>query len=404
MREFRASSAGIKTIMASADSGEVPKLIFLVTEDWYFWAHRLPQARAARDAGFEVSVATRVDAHADLIKGEGFALHPLAWRRGSINPFGAVASILEVAALYRRARPDIVHHVSQKSILIGSLAARLAGVKRVVNALTGLGFLFAASTAKAKILRAVLVPVLRNVAARPGVRFLVENPDDGATLRRLDMVPAEHIVLIKGSGVDIGHYEALPEPSCGPVVIGCATRMLRIKGVADVVAAFRLLRTRGSGARLLLAGASDSENPAAIPESDLRGWGNEPGIEWAGHVSDIRKIWERAHIAVLASLGGEGIPMSLMEAAACGRPLVATDVPGCREVAVQNETGLLVPPGDPEKLADALQALVDDAGLRLRYGRAARDRVANGLDAETVGRETVAVYCSLLNAGQNPTQ
>jgi glycosyltransferase involved in cell wall biosynthesis len=378
--------------------------MFLVTEDWYFWAHRLPQARAARDAGFQVSVATRVDAHGDLIRGEGFALHPLGWRRGSINPLGAVASILEVASLYRRARPDIVHHVSQKSILIGSIAARVAGVPRVVNALTGLGFLFAASTVKARILRAVLVPILRNVAARPGVRFLVENPDDGATLRRLDMVPPDCVVLIKGSGVDVGHYQALPEPAAGPVVIGCATRMLRIKGVADVVAAYRLLRARGSEAQLLLAGASDPENPAAIPEAELRTWANEPGIEWAGHVSDIRQVWARAHIAVLASLGGEGIPMSLMEAAACGRPLVATDVPGCREIVVQNETGLLVPPADPEKLAGALQALVENAALRLRCGRAARDRVANGLDAGTVGRETVAVYRDLLSAVQNPSQ
>ncbi|MDB5393420.1 MAG: glycosyl transferase family 1, partial [Rhodospirillales bacterium] len=347
----------------------------------------------------------------DLIRGEGFALHPLRWRRGSINLFGAFASVREVANLYRRARPDIVHHVSQKPILIGSVAARLARVPRVVNALTGLGFLFAASTVKARILRAILVPALRNVAARPGVRFLVENPDDGATLRRLDMVPADRIVLIKGSGVDVGHYEALPAPAAGQVVIGCATRMLRIKGVRDVVAAFRLLRARGSSARLLLAGASDPENHAAIPEAELRAWGNEPGIAWLGHVPDIREVWERAHIAVLASLGGEGIPMSLMEAAACGRPLVATDVPGCREIVVPGETGLLVPPGDPASLANALQAMTESAELRQRCGAAARERVTNGLDAGTVGRETVAVYRDLLKggrdlltAGQNPSQ
>jgi glycosyltransferase involved in cell wall biosynthesis len=372
--------------------------MFLVTEDWYFWAHRLPQARAARDAGFVVSVATRVNAHGDLIRGEGFALHPLNWRRGSIDPLAGAASIAEVAALYRRERPDIVHHVSQKSILVGSIAARLAGVPRIVNALTGLGFLFAAATPKARMLRAVLVPILRSVAARPGVRFLVENPDDGATLRRLRVVPPGGIVLIKGSGVDIGHYADLPAPSRGPVVIGCATRMLRIKGVADVVAAFRLLRARGCDARLLLAGASDPENPAAISETDLRGWGDEPGVEWLGHVADVRGVWTRAHIAVLASLGGEGIPMSLMEAAACGRPMVATDVPGCREI-VTPETGLLVPPGDPARLADALAAMVGDPELRRRCGAAARARVANGLDAATVGRETVAVYRALLDAG-----
>ena len=372
-----------------------PKLIFLVTEDWYFWAHRLPQARAARDAGFAVSVATRVNAHGALIAGEGFGLHPLGWRRGSINPFGAVSSVLEIARLYRRERPAIVHHVSQKPILLGSIAARLAGVARVVNALTGLGFLFVAETIKARAVRAVLVPVLRNIASRPRIRFLVENPDDGETLKRRHVVPRDRLVLIKGSGVDVGHYRPLPEPP-GPVVIGCAARMLRIKGVEEVVAAFRILRAGGSDARLLLAGAPDPENPAAIAEAELRAWAAEPGIEWAGHIADVRQVWARAHIAVLASRGGEGIPMTLMEAGACGRPLIATDVPGCREIVVPDETGLLAAPGDVTALADAMRRMVEDAGLRSRCGAAARARVANGLDAGTVGRETVAVYRSLL--------
>jgi glycosyltransferase involved in cell wall biosynthesis len=379
----------------SHEAGPPPRLMFLVTEDWYFWAHRLPQARAARDAGFAVSVATRVDAHGDLIRVEGFTLHPLGWRRGSINPFAALASIHEVARLYRRERPSIVHHVSQKPILIGSIAARLAKVPRLVNALTGLGFLFAATTLKARILRGVLLPVLRNIASRPRVRFLVENPDDGLTLKRLGIVPDCRVVLIKGSGVDVEHYQPLPEPP-GPVVIGFAARMLRIKGVEEVVAAFRLLRGRGSTARLLLAGAPDPENPAAIPEAELRAWAAEPGIEWAGHITDIRDVWARAHVAVLPSRGGEGIPMTLMEAAACGRPLVATDVPGCREIVVPDQTGLLVPPRDPAALADALERMVADAAFRQRCGQAARDRVVHGLDAGTVGRETVAVYRELL--------
>jgi glycosyltransferase involved in cell wall biosynthesis len=372
--------------------------MFLVTEDWYFWAHRLPQARAARDAGFAVSVATRVSAHGDRIRGEGFALHPLGWRRGSTNPFGAMTSILEIARLYRRERPDIVHHVSQKPILIGSLAARLAGLRRVVNALTGLGFAFAASNAKARLIRVVLVATLRYVAAGTGSRFLVENPDDEAMLRRLRIAPAGQIVLIRGSGVDLARYDALPPPPDPPVVIGCATRMLRIKGVAELVAAFRLLRQRGSGAVLLLAGASDPENPAAIPEDQLLAWGQEPGVEWVGHVDDVRDVWARAHIAVLASQGGEGIPMSLMEAAACGRPLVATDVPGCREIVVPERTGLLVPPGDIAALADALGRMAADAALRLRCGSAARERVTQGLDAATVGRLTVDVYRALLQS------
>lgn len=376
--------------------GNLPTLIFLVTEDWYFWAHRLPQARAARDAGFAVSVATRVDAHGDLIRSEGFALHPLTWRRGSTNPLGGLTAILEVARLYREVRPAIVHHVSQKSILIGSLAARLAGVRCVVNAFTGLGFLFAVDTRGTRLVRGVIAMILRRVAARPGVRFLVENPEDAATLTRLGIVPARKLTLIRGSGVDLAHYDVLPEPA-GPVVIGCAARMLRIKGVADVVAAFRLLRQRGSDARLLLAGAPDSENPAAISRDDLETWALEPGVTWLGHVGDVREVWARAHVGVLASQGGEGIPMTLMEAAACGRPLVATDVPGCREVVTQDETGLLVPVGDIPALADAFGRMVHDAAFRRQCGAAARQRVADGLDAATVGRKTVEVYRELLD-------
>ncbi len=382
-------------MIAMPQTDRRPRLMFLVTEDWYFWAHRLPQARAARDAGFRVAVATRVDRHAARIKSEGFDLHALAWRRGSVSPIGAVAAVLEIAGLYRREHPDIVHHVSQKPILLGSMAARLAGVRRVVNALTGLGYLFVDRRLKARAVRAAVLPVLRVASAGPGVRFLVENPDDGAALRRLHVAPADRIVLIRGSGVDLDRYDALPEPT-GPVTIACATRMLQIKGVADVVAAFRVLRARAVDARLLLAGAPDPENPAAIPESELRGWGAEPGITWLGHVADIREIWAQAHIAVLASRGGEGIPMSLMEAAACGRPMVATDVPGCREIVRPGETGCLVPPGDIDALAGALAHLVHEPGLRRRYGHAARERVAEGLDARTVGRATVEIYRTLL--------
>jgi len=384
--------------VAEAPAGDPPTLIFLVTEDWYFWAHRLPQAKAARDAGFRVAVATRVAAHGDLIRSEGFALYPLTWRRGSTNPLAGLAAIAEIAALYRQTRPSIVHHVSQKSILIGSIAARLAGVHCVVNAFTGLGFLFAVNTSRTRIIRGVIGRILRRIAAPSGVRFLVENPEDAATLTRLRIVPQAKLTLIRGSGVDLSHYDVLSEPE-GGVVIGCAARMLRIKGIADVVAAFLSLRQRGSDARLLLAGAPDAENPAAISTHELAAWAAEPGITWLGHVDDVRAVWAKAHVGVLASQGGEGIPMTLLEAAACGRPLIATDVPGCREVVISEQTGILVPPGDIPALADAFERMVGDASFRNRCGKAARERVVDGLDSASVGRQTVAVYRELL-AGQ----
>lgn len=371
-----------------------PRLIYLVTEDWYFWAHRLPQARAARDAGFRVIVATRVNRHGDLIRSEGFELRSLGWRRGSINPMSALAAVFEIATLYRRERPDIVHHVSQKPILLGSIAAAVARVRCVVNAFTGLGFLFVGGSIKARVVRTAVLSLLKAVTTGPRIRFLVENPDDAATLARSGL-GGGRTTLIRGSGVDLEVYRVLPEPP-GPIVIGCATRMLQIKGVAEVVAAFRLLRAAGTDAQLLLAGAPDTENHASIPEAELRTWSTEPGIEWVGHVADIRDVWKRAHIGVLASRGGEGIPMSLMEAAACGRPLVATDVPGCREIVQDGRSGLSVAAGDVPGLAAALDRLIHDPDLRNRLGQGARERVADGLDAGSVGRETVRVYRSLL--------
>jgi glycosyltransferase involved in cell wall biosynthesis len=389
---------GISAKACAMPSPVRPKMMFLVTEDWYFWAHRLPQARAARDAGFAVAVATRVTGHGALIVGEGFALHPLGWRRGSASPLDGLRAIAEITSLYRRERPEIVHHVSQKPILIGSLAALLSGRRRIVNAFTGLGFIFASADGQTRLIRLGILTVLRLAATHPGMRILVENPDDGARLRRLKVAPADRIILIRGSGVDLARYELLPEPAAPPVVIGCATRMLRIKGVAELVAAYRRLRERGSSAVLLLAGAADPENPASIPADQLRAWATEPGVEWAGHVDDVRNVWRRAHIAVLASQGGEGIPMSLMEAAACGRPMIATDVPGCREIVVPGETGLLVAPGNIDALADALDRMIGDAELRKKCGEAARLRVAQGLDAVTVGRQTVEVYRALMAA------
>ena len=257
--------AGISAEACAAPSPVRPKMMFLVTEDWYFWAHRLPQARAARDAGFAVAVATRVTGHGALIVGEGFALHPLGWRRGSASPLDGLRAIAEITSLYRRERPEIVHHVSQKPILIGSLAALLSGRRRIVNAFTGLGFIFASADGKTRLIRLGILTVLRVAATHPGMRILVENPDDGARLRRLKVAPADRIILIRGSGVDLARYELLPEPAGPPVVIGCATRMLRIKGVAELVAAYRRLRERGSSAVLLLAGAARPGKPGLDP-------------------------------------------------------------------------------------------------------------------------------------------
>lgn len=371
------------------------RLLFLVTEDWYFWSHRLPQARAARDAGFEVLVATRVNAHGPRIEAEGFRLIPLPWSRaGGIAH--QLATVRVLTRLYRRERPDIVHHVALKSIAPGALAARLAGVRASVNAVTGFGYLGGTMTAKATLIRAgmgVLLPPLTN---RRNAWMLLQNEDDRVLALKLRLTAPDRAVLIRGSGIDPGHFQPLPEPA-GPVTVALVSRMLRIKGIDTAVEAVRRLRRGGHDIRLLLAGGPDPANPASYDETTLRRWAAEPGIDWLGPVADVRQVWARAHVGLLASRGGEGVPKSLLEAAASARPLVATDVPGCRDVVGRNgEAGLLVPADNPAAMADALLELAGDATRRQRLGAAARHRAEALFGEVAIGRETVDLYERIL--------
>lgn len=372
------------------------KLLFLVTEDWYFWSHRLPVARAARDSGLEVVVATRVSGHGDAIRDEGFRLVPLGWSRRSLNPLREILALGEILSVYRRERPDIVHHVAIKPAVYGSVAARLAAVPAVVNAVAGLGYVFTGDDFRSRIIRPIMRLAFRLLLCSPRSRLILQNEDDRRALVDAGLAREGTTDVIRGSGVDIEHFSALPEPPDGPPSVAVVTRMLTFKGVADVVAASRLLRGRGVEHRLLLVGRPDPDSPAAIPEAQLVAWAHEPGIAWLGHRADVREVWAQAHVAVLASLGGEGLPKTLLEAAACGRPIVATDIPGCREIVRDGCNGRLVPPGDPVSLADALAELLTDAGMRARFGAMSRRMVESDLSAGAVGRRTVALYEALL--------
>lgn len=373
--------------------GGKPTLIFVVTEDWFFCAHRLPAARAARDAGFDVAVATRVQAHGERIRAEGLRLVPMNWRRRSLNPFSEIGTIASLVRLYRRERPALVHHVALKPVLYGALAAVLTRVPARVDALTGLGFIFMSNGPVARLLRPLVSVWMGRLSRRGRGVVVVENRDDAALLAARGMAPAERITVVRGSGVDLGRYRPLPEPE-GPVTVALVARMLADKGVGTLIEAQRLLRGRGVAIEVLLAGMPDPGNPTTIPQSQLTAWAGEPGITWLGQVADIREVWARAHIAVLPSRR-EGLPMALMEAAACGRPLVATDAPGCRDVAIPGETGLLVPVDDAEALAEALATLAGDAGLRRRLGAGARRLVEGEMSAESVRQRLIGIYRAL---------
>lgn len=368
------------------------KILYLVAEDWYFVSHRLPMARAARSAGYEVHVATRVVEYAHQIENEGFALHPIAWQRGSINPLQMMTSAIAVRGLYRKLQPDIVHHVAFAPAIIGSLAA-LGLPMAKLNALAGLGFVFTSKTAKAQLLRLLAHRLLGFVLKRPGTMVLVQNPDDGAMVERLG-VAKDRIALIPGSGVDIELLTPLTEPD-GPFTVAFVGRLLYDKGVEALVRAHEILNKRGLRVRALLAGVPDPSNPASIPEPTLAHWRQRENLVLIGHVEDVRTVWAKAHVAILPSRR-EGLPKSLLEAAACGRPLIASDVPGCREIARHGVNALLVPPDDPEALAHAIATLMNDPDIRIRFGRASRQIVVADFSSARIGDEIVALYARLL--------
>ena len=372
------------------------KILYLVSEDWFFVSHRLPMARAAKNAGYDVHVAARVGDCADKIRSEGFDLHPIEWRRGSMNPFRLIAAVAETRRLYGRIQPELVHHVAFLPIAIGSLAALGRPICKL-NAFTGLGFSFASTTARARLLRLLAGGFLGWLLQRPNSTVLVQNPDDRAVIAKLG-VPQDMIATIAGSGVDVDAFTPLPEPADSPVTLAFVSRLLDGKGVRTLVRAHEILAERGVSIRLLLAGAPDALNPTSIPDYLLAEWRKIPNLVMLGHVEDVRGVWRQAHIAVLPSRGGEGIPMSLMEAAACGRPLIATDVPGCREIARPGVNALLVPPDDPVALAKAVETLMQNPDMRLRFGRAGRQLVVDEYSSARIGQEIVALYARLLGS------
>lgn len=349
-------------------------------------------ARAARDAGFDVHVATRVKDGAAAIEAEAFILHPIPFTRGRLSPRATLQTIAALRRIHRAVAPALTHHVSLQTAVLGSIAA-LGRPTACVNALTGLGYAFTSTSAKAKTVKLVVGAALRLLLDRPNVVSLVQNDDDRAALTALG-IAENRIALIPGSGVDVARLKPLPEPA-GPPTAAFVGRLLDDKGIRTLVAAHRLLRARGADTRLLIAGTPDPANPASVTEAEAASWNNEAGIAWLGHVTDISALWARAHVAVLPSRR-EGLPLSLLEAAACGRAMVATDVPGCREIVIAGETGLLVPVDDAPALAHAIGRLLQDPPLRAQYAAAARRLAVERFSAESIGRQIVALYRHML--------
>jgi glycosyltransferase involved in cell wall biosynthesis len=350
-------------------------------------------ARAAKAAGYEVHVATRLNKGKAAIEEEGFTAHALFWQRGSLSPTHSLAGVAELRKLLRALEPDILHNISLKPVLLGGIASLGLSSIAVVNSLTGLGTLFVGNHRKSELTRPLVVAALKALLKRPNVRTIVQNPDDKRFVLGLG-VPEGSVDLIPGSGVDLQHFTPLPEPP-PPITAAYVGRMLADKGVLTLIQGYSLATSRGVKLQLLLAGDADRENPGSLAPEQLREFASAFGIRWLGHVADIREVWERAHIAVLASRR-EGLPKSLLEAAACGRPMIATDTPGCREIAIAGKTALTFPVDDAPALAEALTKMAGDAEMRASFGKAARALVEEKFSAEAIGKATVALYRTLV--------
>ncbi len=371
------------------------RLLFVVTEDWFFVSHFLSVAVAARAAGFDVAVTVRVrdEALRRRIEAAGVRVIPSAHERGHFGPLAMLGHARAFAALFRAERPDIVHLVSVRLIVLGGFGALMAGVPRRVQAVTGLGLMGASRSAKARAGRAALGRLLRGPLGGRRAHHVFENREDPALLG-LDP-DGSGVTVVGGAGIDPAREAAQPLPPMPPLRAALVARMVHSKGVDVAVEALRRARAAGAPVELSLVGAPDPENPRAVTEGQLRRWAEEPGIAWHGHATDIAAVWRDHHVVLVPSRGGEGLPRSLLEGAAAARAVLTTATPGCATFARDGVEGFVVPPDDPDALADCLVTLAHDPALVERFAVAARARVLDGFTAEQVAADFVSVYRAL---------
>lgn len=372
------------------------KILYAANTSWYLYNFRLALMKHMINRGWDVIAIAPPDNYSERLIEQGIRYHPISMSRTGLNPFSDLQLLCRLSCLYLKERPKIVHHFTIKPVIYGSLAARLAKVGAIVNAVTGLGYVFSIKGYKARLLKSAVKTLYRFAFNRNNVHVIFQNPDDKEAFIKSNLLKPEQAVLIRGSGVDIEQFAPTLEPNGEPVILLCG-RMLWNKGIGDLVTAARILQELKVPGRIILVGDLDPENPEAIPKNQLIEWEKEGIITWLGQREDMHKIFANAHIVVLPTTYGEGVPRSLIEAAACGRPIVATDVPGCREIVRHGENGFLVPAKDSRALAKALQSLIEDPLLRARMGARGREIAVAKFAQERVIAATLAVYNKLLS-------
>ena len=371
------------------------KLIIVVNELWFFLSHRIPIALAARDIGYEVHIASNSGTSAEIerLNQEGLQFHFIDFHRSSVGFWQEFKTLSQLKFLYKEIQPDIVHHVTIKPVLYGTLVARWVGGIQILNAISGLGYLFIAQGWKSSIRQKILLWGYRAILHSKKVWILFQNPDDQALFAQHKIIHPQHISIIKGSGVDLQQFafSAIPK---GKIKIILVARMLWDKGVGEFVKAATVLKQQGVDADFLLVGSVDLGNPKSISIEQLEQWSKSGVVKWLGERADIPQLVAKSHIAVLPSYR-EGLPKSLIEAAAVGRPIVTTNVPGCREVVKEGENGFLVPARDAKKLAAAIKKLTNNPKLLITMGKKSRLMAEQEFSIQKVISKTLALYSKI---------
>jgi len=371
------------------------RILFFVNDAHFFVSHRLPLARAARAEGMEVHVATPGGPAVARVVEEGFVHHEVPLHRWSENPVRDVPTVQRICAVVRQVRPRIVHNVTIKPLLYGTLVARAFPEIGIVNAIPGLGTVFVRRGISASARRRLVLQLYRLLFRNARVRVILQNREDLRILRAARVIEDWQASLIRGSGVDLEEYRFTPLPRGTPIVM-LAARMLWEKGVKEFVDAARVLLTQGLCARFVLVGDSEPGHPSAVPRRQLEAWASERIVEWWGRQTDMASVLTQASVVCLPSTYGEGVPKVLLEAAACGRPLVATDTGGCREAVRHGINGLLVTPGDGRELAEAIREILGGRRRAEAMGRRSRQIAELEFGVQVVVDKTLGVYRDLL--------
>lgn len=375
------------------------KLIFFANTEWYLFNFRLALAKHLREQGMEVVMVSPSGPYGKKLESEGFRWIPVPMARRSLNPLREAWLLWRLIRVYQIEKPDIAHHFTIKCVVYGGIAARIVGVRGIVGAVAGMGYVFASQQALARILRPLVRMLMRVALGGRYCRLILQNSDDRDALVSSEIVDPSRVRLIPGSGVNTTRFT--------PVTLGkeahrtrkvlLAARLLWEKGIAEYVATAKQLKRDGIEVEFLLAGEPDAGNPNSVQAEQVDEWREEQLITPLGHVDDMADLLREIDVMVLPSFYREGVPRSLIEAAAAGLPIITTDTPGCRDVVEDGVNGFLVPVRNSGALVDALRKVLDDPALAARMGAAGRTKALAKFDEQLVFDRTVDVYRELVS-------